>query len=725
MSLTGYQLASSCGIIFLWACLNACGGSAGGVRAIEAAAVDGGATAALQVSCSGYCADIATRLSEADVERILAQVVAEAEARNQPGTIAVVDRVGNVLAVYQMHDAKPLVTISSSFEIGAPIAGGLEGVNVVPATLAAISKAQTGAYLSTEGNAFTTRTASQIIQENFNPGEVNQPSGPLFGVQFSQLPCGDFVSRAAVSQGTVPGPLRAPLGLSADPGGFPLYKSGTPVGGIGFIGDGIYGLDKQISGFDQDLDEVIALAGTVSYAAPLDRRGDVITAAGKTLRYSDWSVSELVSDSLTDSSSLADWLQSRGNLTAVTGYYDGLALHPGTAFGHADSGILPALAGQFENSDGEFLDAFVFVDAAGNNRYPSRPAQDAPDGLEEHALSQKEVHTILREALVIANQSRAQIRRPLGTPARVTVSVVDSVGQIVGMVRSRDAPVFGADVSIQKARTAVFFSSSGQSISPSSSEALKSLPEPKYLAPVSDLATLSNNVAQGLVPALLQTSPLMSPETSFSSYVRNLQQFLGLPLALERDGTPRAFSDRAGGNLSRPHYPDGVASKPNGPLSKPVGQWSIFSVGLQSDLVYNALIHHVAHVALEGAIEDVGKSCVGNTGFNPEALFQTKMGLPRIANGLQIFPGSVPIFRGNTLIGGVGVSGDGVDQDDMIAFLSVHNASMSLSGALGNAPKEIRADQIALPNNLQRLRYVSCPQSPFIDSEEDNVCDGI
>jgi len=217
----------------------------------------------------------------------------------------------------------------------------------------------------------------------------------------------------------------------------------------------------------------------------------------------------------------------------------------------------------------------------------------------------------------------------------------------------------------------------------------------------------------------------MSPETSFSSYVRNLQQFLGLPLALEKDGTPRAFSDRAGGNLSRPHYPDGVASKPNGPLSKPVGQWSIFSVGLQSDLVYNALIHHVAHVALEGAIEDVGKSCVGNTGFNPEALFQTKMGLPRIANGLQIFPGSVPIFRGNTLIGGVGVSGDGVDQDDMIAFLSVHNASMSLSGALGNAPKEIRADQIALPNNLQRLRYVSCPQSPFIDSEEDNVCDGI
>ena len=58
--------------------------------------------------------------------------------------------------------------------------------------IAAISKAVTGAYLSTEGNAFSTRTASQIVQRNFNPGETNQPGGPLFGVQFSQLACSDF-----------------------------------------------------------------------------------------------------------------------------------------------------------------------------------------------------------------------------------------------------------------------------------------------------------------------------------------------------------------------------------------------------------------------------------------------------------------------------------------------------------------------------------------------------
>jgi uncharacterized protein GlcG (DUF336 family) len=497
------------------------------------------------------------------------------------------------------------------------------------------------------------------------------------------------------------------------------------VGGVGFIGDGNYGLDKQISGFDQNLDEVIALAGTVTFAAPLDRRGDVITAAGKTFRYSDWSIDELLADSAAARSSAEQRLAAQGALIGVTGYYDGLTIHTGTAFGHADSGIMPAPQGQFQTADGESLDAFVFVDADGNNRYPAQSAGDLPDGLESNALTQTEVETILREALTLANRSRAQIRRPLGTQARVTVTVVDSMGTILGMVRTRDGPVFGADVSIQKARTAVFFSSTGQTVDPSPATLLRSLPPPQYLAPVSDPAGLAEDVAGGFVEALLETSPLVSPRPAFSAYLDDLQRFLGLPLALEASGTRSAFADRSGGNLSRPHYPDGVAANPNGPLSKGRGEWSVFSVGLQSDLIYNGLVQHVAHVALEGAIPDVGNSCIGNTGFDPTALFETPVSVPQLANGIQIFPGSVPIFRGDTLVGGIGVSGDGVDQDDMISFLGVHQASEALSGAFGNAPQAIRADRIELPGNLQRLRYVSCPQSPYIDSEEDNVCDGI
>ena len=73
-------------------------------------------------------------------------------------------------------------------------------------------------------------------------------------------------------------------------------------------------------------------------------------------------------------------------------------------------------------------------------------------------------------------------------------------------------------------------------------------------------------------------------------------------------------------------------------------------------------------------------------------------------------------------MGAIGVSGDGVDQDDMIAFLGVHNAGVALDGAINNAPASMRADQLE-PKGI-RLRYVQCPQAPFIDDDAMNVCDG-
>lgn len=99
-------------------------------------------------------------------------------------------------------------------------------------------------------------------------------------------------------------------------------------------------------------------------------------------------------------------------------------------------------------------------------------------------------------------------------------------------------------------------------------------------------------------------------------------------------------------------------------------------------------------------------------------------GLRRAKNGIQIFPGSVPIFRGDKLIGAIGVSGDGVDQDDMISFLGLANASSALGGSIANAPKAIRADNFEPRGLGTRLRYVQCPQAPFNDSTQQNVCEG-
>ena len=76
----------------------------------------------------------------------------------------------------------------------------------------------------------------------------------------------------------------------------------------------------------------------------------------------------------------------------------------------------------------------------------------------------------------------------------------------------------------------------------------------------------------------------------------------------------------------------------------------------------------------------------------------------------------MPIYRNNgDLVGGIGVSGDGIDQDDLISFLGLHNAGVELGNGVGNAPQGIRADTAARPREL-RLRYVSCPFRPFLDS---------
>lgn len=648
--------------------------------------------------CDGSCAPTADVLQIADVQRVIAQAVQESQAQGVAATIAVVDRVGNVLAVYRMGDAanREVVVSTTAGSPGAtPVTAGLEGIRlpVAPVALnlddlAAISKAITGAYLSSEGNAFSSRTASQIVQDHFNPGERFQPGGPLFGVQFSQLACSDFTA-AWNGVGTSAGPHRSPLGLSADPGGFPLYKDGTVVGGVGVLADGIYGADPSITDSDRNPDEMIAYAATFGFAAPQDRRGDQITVEGKTFRFSDVAFPDLASDPAT-APAFGIIPPATGALIAVNGYTDGV-IRTGTQFGQTGSGVAADAANLYPG-----LDAFVIVDSAGTPRFPPIAATDGGI-LPVAALSQAEVQTILSSALDIANQARAQIRRPLGSQARVTISVVDTNGEILGVVRGRDAPMFGADVSLQKARTAALFSS------PTAAAYLSALPEVSYLT--------TSDAGSGLV--------FSAPPVQIPDYVTAVQNFLGDPAALTNGAF--AFSDRAGGNMSRPYYPDGIDTNGPGPFSKPAGQWSPFSTGLQLDLTYNAILQHVLFAA-GAAVPDVAIGCGGVALDTGTLTFSQTVTDVKAGNGLQIFPGSVPVYRNDTLVGGIGVSGDGVDQDDMIAFLGVHNAGIQLGNGIGNAPAAMRADNLT-PQGT-RLRFIQCPQAPFLANNDDNVCDG-
>ncbi|WP_446661068.1 heme-binding protein [Blastomonas sp. SL216] len=603
-------------------------------------------------------------LTVGEVQQVIAQAVSEAQRRNLPSVIAVVDRVGNVLAVFRMNGARALARTSAMTEAGlnSPTidAQGLD----VPAEMAAISKAVTGAYLSSGGNAFSSRTASQIVQQHFPPAPSTRglESGPLFGVQFSQLPCSDLSARFQSAGGASAfiGPKRSPLGLAADPGGLPLYKNGVVVGAIGVMGDGDYGFDPNILDRDIDPEEAIAFAGTQSFAAPEAIRADRITVDGTTLRFSDI----LASDIGAVSTNFAAINGSAGSLIAVRGY-NGAAIIAGTPYGTEASGIRAARAAEFANTD-----AFILTDGAGNPRFPIRAGTDTASVTQP--LTAAEVRAILEEAFTVLTRARAQIRRPLDSRMQATISVVDTHGEVLGIVRSPDAPIFGTDVSLQKARTAMFFS----------------------------------NPQAG--------ANLLAAGGGVAPFVQAMRTFLGDPNALTGNF---AYGNRSVGNLARPYFPDGELGRPPGPLSRPIDDFNPFAVGLQVQLVAANIIQHAQFVA-GASPTDTAQRCT--------ALPDTVQGQNRLENGIQIFPGGVPIYRGNTLIGGIGVSGDGIDQDDMVAFLGLNNGGQRVGG-VGNAANDRRADRVVVNvgSAQVRLRYVSCPFAPFLDTNTQNVCEGL
>lgn len=651
---------SAIALMLLSACGGGGGSSGGGGIAAPTPTPSPGSTIG-----SIYTAPAQEALTVADVQRIIAQAAGEADARRLPAVIAVVDRVGNVLAVYNMNGARIESLISRLTATGVlnDRDVDLQGTDI-PSNLAAIAKAITGAYLSSGGNAFSTRTASEIVQANFPPAPnaVGLESGPLFGVQLSSLPCSDLNTRFLPAGGPAAfiGPKRSPLGLSADPGGFPLYKNGVLVGGIGVMADGDYAFDSNILDLVVDSEEAIALAGMQGFAPPDAIRAERITVDGTNLIFSDMRVEDL-SPLQTDFAAING---TRGLLVAVTGYTNGPII-PGTPYGSEASGYRRATGAEFA-----FADAFVLTSGSGANRFPIRSGTDA--AAVGTALSAAEVRAVLEEAYRVMSRARGQIRRPLDSPAQVTISVTDTYGSVLGLVRSPDAPVFGTDVSLQKARTVAFF---------------------------------SNPVAAQQLEA--------NPDGGIPDYVARARAFFNDPAALTGKF---AFAARSIGNLSRPHYPDGEAARTPGPFSQPIEDFNPFATGLQAGLVKSNILQHVLFT--QGApFNDTAQQCT----LSPPA----PTGQRRLANGIQIFSGGVPIYRGSQLVGAIGVSGDGIDQDDMISFLGVHNGGTRV-GSIGNAARDIRSDTIVIPvGDGVRLRYVNCPFAPFLDDPRQNVCQGL
>lgn len=518
-------------------------------------------------------------LTADDVRTIIAQGVSAAVAMNKKVTIAVTDRQGNVLGIFLMSGANG----NSRFSGGGR--GSFEGF-VAPAFFAAISKAGTASLFSTGGNAFTTRSASFIIQEHFPPGVDNRPGGPLFGVQFSSLSCSDVAIEGL------------PLGLSGDPGGIPLYKNGVAVGGVGVEGDGVYTVDKDPTDRDQPFEEVIAVAAAQNYYAPAQIRAENILIEGIRLPFSN-----------VDAPPAATQIPFANLPGIVIPNYPIRAALP--------SAFLPLTL----NGVAGEVDPRFYPPVAGSK------------------LTSAEVLQILGSAALTANITRAAIRQPLGSNARVSITVSDVDGRVLGIFRQQDAPVFGFDVSAQKARTVAF---------------------------------MNRPDAAGLIRA-----------AGFGSYVdRAAADGIFLNGAV-------AFSDRGFGFLNRPLFPDGINGTQAGPFSINLGDWSPFNVGLQSDLVFRRLTTPAA-----GCRKEMKMKRMPMCNCTP---------IPNLPNGIQIFAGGTPLYKNGVLVGAIGISGDGIEQDDFIAAGGANNFA---------PPPEIRSDQIFVRG--VRLPFLKFPPRPTL-----------
>ena len=386
-------------------------------------------------------------LTVADVQTIINRAVTRAARISPNSVIAVTDREGYVLAVWVVR-----------------------GGAATPGEIAtAVSKAGTAAYLSSNQNAFTSRTAGFIIQQHFPPGVKNTAPGPLVGVGLSNLFVSDvnhfkkidmvycpppYPPAVVPSPGTFGTPITF-TSLDGSPGGVPLYKNGLLLGGIGVTGDGtpqpaipvmlmppIFPLPPCIvvppvavarnenpfvfvSG--SDVDEDVALAGQKGYAPSSSITADNVFIGGIRLPY------------VSSSTSVSSTITLQGN-------YD--PMFPPQASPGPPPGIVPAT---FGGVPGEIRQPII-----------SDPLVAPING--QPRLTAAEVSSIINYAAQRVKITRAAIRLPIGTQMQAFITVVNNPNAdnatptVLGTFRTGEATLFSWDVAVQKARTTLFYS---------------------------------------------------------------------------------------------------------------------------------------------------------------------------------------------------------------------------------------------------------------------------
>ena len=183
------------------------------------------------------------------------------------------------------------------------------------------------------------------------------------------------------------------------------------------------------------------------------------------------------------------------------------------------------------------------------------------------------------------------------------------------------------------------------------------------------ITVVNNPDSAGVAPTVLGTF-CTSPDTTRFSWDVAVQK---ARTAIFFSATNRAYSARTVGFLAQSLYPPGINNTAPG-----------LFFGLQERFSIITPTAFVATNPVNGAVFTT------STNVNPN-----------LPNGITIFPGGFPLYRNGVLIGAIGVSGDGIDQDDLVA---------ASGAAVFLPPVPIRADQTQYRG--ARLPFAKFPRNP-------------
>ena len=510
---------------------------------------------------------------------VLAIVQAATAAINTDrATIAVVDRTGRPLVVYRQASADP------------------NNDNV------ALGVARTAAFFSNSQAPLSSRTVRFISQVHFPPGVINAPVGALYGIEQSNRGC--ELNIAWNTNQCVPRAKKIATRLPPFPN-LACNAFDTSGCGVGLITGKILPDDAPNP---QDVFNRPVNAGGIPVYRILDasRASEGIISKGKLLGAvgvvgipGDPQLAEYAAVTGIFAAGLAP-LPSYPLPEPQNVFIDGIRLPflgPDLKLTFNSNGLPTGLERPAGTSPGTpfVLSGLLYGPVDGGcapNGYLAGPYSGT-------ALSMADVDAIVQRAVKASKKTRAQVRLPLSSYARMVITVVDTDGSILAHSRMPDARFDAVDVVPAKARNVVYFNSND--------------------------------------PA-----------------VRN-----DLP------GVPAGYwvTTRTIGFGAQPFYPPGIDSEVFGAAP---GPW------------YSLYLNNIA------------KPC--SQGSQAPNLNQ---------NGVTFFAGSTPLVRNGTLVGGLGVSGDGIEQDDYVTYLAAADLL---------PPKNKWADQLKVKG--VRLPMFKFPRHP-------------